>query len=201
MTGTPSPRPRALSTREQRTLVGGLLIVLGAFTGARLLGPRWVAHQQRSAAIARDRERLAHLEGLAAAREAIERRAGAAEQALAGRPRRVFHAATPALGGNALQQYLESAVEGAGLVVDRVEVTPGPEAMAPTQRASLSAQLSVIGDIHGLSTLLASVERGPRAVVIEQLTVRRNSALRGAPDVLQVTIGLRAPLLLDGEAP
>ena len=201
MAGKPSNLPRTLSVREQRTIVGGLLIVLGAFVGVRQLGPRWVAHQQRAATIVRDRERLALLEGLAGSREALERRASAAEQALASRPRRVFHAATPALGGNALQQYLESAVEGAGMAVDRVEVTPGPEAASPPGRSTLSAQLSVIGDIHGLSTLLASVERGPRAVVIERLTVRRNSALRGATDVLQATIGVRASLLLDGEAP
>jgi hypothetical protein len=201
MAGKPLRLPATLSARERRTIVGGLLIVLGAFVGVRQLGPRWVAHQQRAAAIVRDQERLAHLEGLTASREILERRASAAEQALASRSRRVFHAATPALGGNALQQYLESAVEGAGMAVDRVEVTPGPEATLPTGRSTLSAQLSVIGDIHGLSTLMASVERGPRAVVIERFTVRRNSALRGATDVLQATLGVRASLLLDGEVP
>jgi len=191
----------SLSPREQRTVVGGLLIVLGAFAGTRWIGPRWVAAQQRAAEIARDRDRLAHLEGLAASRETLERAAAAVERTLATSPQRLLHAVTPAVGGSALQQYLESAVEGAGMMVDRVEITPAPDEASPTGRHSVAAQLSVIGDIHGLSTLLASIERGPRAIRVERLAVRRTSALRGATDVLQVTIGVRAPLRMDGEAP
>jgi hypothetical protein len=34
-------------------------------------------------------------------------------------------------------------------------------------------------------------------VVVEKLSVTQNSALRGAPDVLQVTLAVRAPVVLE----
>lgn len=201
MTDKPMRPTRRLSPREQRTVVGGLLIVLGAFAGTQWIGPRWVAARQRAAAIARDRDRLAQLEGLAASREALERAAAALERTLASSPQRLLRAVTVPVGGSALQQYLESAVEGAGMVVDRVEIPPAPEQAPSSGLHSVAAQLSVIGDIHGLSALLASIETGPRAIRVERLAIRRNSALRGATDVLQVTLGLQAPLLIDGGVP
>jgi hypothetical protein len=201
MAGKPLRSARTLSAREWRTIVGGLLIVLGALVGTRWIGPRWAANQRRAAEIARDRDQLARLKGLAASRAPLERSAAAVERALATRPRRLLHAATPALGGSALQQYLESAVEGAGMLIDRVEITPDPEDASGSGIRTVAASLSVIGDIHGVAALLASVASGPRAVLVERLAIRRNSALRGAPDVLQVTIGLRAPLLIDGGVP
>jgi hypothetical protein len=50
--------------------------------------------------------------------------------------------------------------------------------------------------VEGLALLLAQLGEGPRPVRVERVTVQRNPALRGAPDVLQWTLVVRAPVVL-----
>jgi hypothetical protein len=91
--------------------------------------------------------------------------------------------------------------------VTRLDGAPGAvagfadtSAAAGRDGASVPATLSAYCDIHGLAALLRHLETGPRAVAVERMTVQINPALRGAPDVLQVSLTLRAPVVLtEGE--
>jgi hypothetical protein len=60
----------------------------------------------------------------------------------------------------------------------------------------VQATLAALGDVEGLALLLAQLGEGPRPVQVERVTVQRNPALRGAPDVLQWTLVVRAPVVL-----
>jgi hypothetical protein len=111
---------------------------------------------------------------------------------------------------------LQDAADASHVVVTRLEVAPeaptsaSAPASAPADSAhavgiaaanlaaSLPATFSAYGDITGVARLLDLLARGPRVVVIDKLAVQRNAALLGAPDVVQVTMTVRAPVLPDG---
>jgi type II secretory pathway component PulM len=180
----------SVSTREQRTILWGIGVVLIAVVIVRGLLPFMRDWQTREARLATVVARTAQLQGLAAQAPQLAQAATIAERELAGAPRRVLHARTAALAASTLQSLLQEASDGAGMAVNRVDASPESD-------ESVTATLSVVGDIHGLAALLATLERGPRVVRVERLLVTQNTALRGAPDVLQVTLGVRAPVVLE----
>jgi hypothetical protein len=182
---------RPTTTRERRVVVWGVAIVLVALLVVRGVMPFAERWRLRESQLTAARDRAAQLAGLEQATTQLQQRATIAERALSGALRRVLHARSEALAASALQALLQDAVDGAGMIVNRVEV--GPE----TGNGQVSASLSVVGDVHGLATLLSTLERGPRVLFVERLTVVQNSALRGAPDVLQVTLAVRAPVVIE----
>lgn len=182
-------------TREQRTIWWGASVVVIAWFAVRVAGPFIQTWQVRATQLAAAEDRLAQLRGLTTQAPALAQAATVAERELAGAPRRVLHAPTAALAGSALQSVLQNATDAAGMLVNRVDV--GPDDAASDV---VGGTLSVVGDIHGLAQLLESLATGPRVVRVEEMTVTQNSALRGAPDVLQVTLRVRAPIVLDSTA-
>ena len=183
--------PGTTTTRERRVVLWGAAIVLVALLVVRGLlpfGQRWTLRETQLVAA---REKAGQLAGLEAATTRLQQSATIAERELSGAPRRVLHARSTALAASALQALLQEAVDGAGMIVNRVEV--GPEG----GDGHVSASLSVVGDVQGLATLLGTLERGPRVLFVERMSVVQNSALRGAPDVLQVTLGIRAPVVIE----
>lgn len=191
---TPSglPTVHPVKARERRVVIGGAMVIVMALLFARLVTPQWQAWQQREARVAAATSRLSQLQGLVRDREQLERSANEAERALAGAPRRVLHAQSVTLAASAVQSLLQDAVDGAGMVVNRVEVSSTPDSTG-----ALEGSLSAYGDIHGLSALLHTLNHGPRVATIERMVVQQNSALRGAPNVLQVQLTVRTPVLID----
>jgi Tfp pilus assembly protein PilO len=186
MTTTTAP------SRERRVVIGGMFVLavsLLATYGVLPAATRW---REREVQLERVRAQVAHLKGLERHASDIESAAAATEVQLAGGGRRVIHARSSALGASALQTLLQGAADAGGLVVDRVDV--GPDL---TSEGDLTATLSAYGDIHGLAALLAQLAEAPRIVTVERLTVQINPALRGAPDVLRVTVGVRAPVVME----
>jgi len=188
--GLPTVHP--VKARERRVVIGGAMVIVMALLFARLVTPQWQAWQQREARVAAATSRLSQLQGLVRDREQLERSASEAERALAGAPRRVLHAQSVTLAASAVQSLLQDAVDGAGMVVNRVEVSSTPDSTG-----ALEGSLSAYGDIHGLSALLHTLNHGPRVATIERMVVQQNSALRGAPNVLQVQLTVRTPVLID----
>jgi hypothetical protein len=60
---------------------------------------------------------------------------------------------------------------------------------------SLPATISAQGDIYGIADFLRRLQYGPWLVEVTDLTMAPNPVLRG--NLLQVSIGLRAPLALE----
>jgi type II secretory pathway component PulM len=184
--------PVSRTWTEQRTIAWGVAIVLLALVvrfGVVPTAARWRA---REAEIGAARARVAQLRGFEAGTSQLEQAAGARERVLATRARRVMHARTLPLAGSALQALLQEAADGAGLVVNRVDVDSEADSSG-----AVTASMSVVGDVAGLTTLLETMSHGARVVEVQRLTVQQTSALRGAADVLQVTIGVRAPVILE----
>lgn len=185
--------------REQRVIIGALVVLTASLLLVYGVLPLVRTVRARELQIDAARSRAALLAGYAAAVPALEQAATRDEAWLATTARRVLHATSEPLASSALQSLLQDAAEGAGMAVNRVEVNADTDsAAAGGSVAQLRGSLSAYGDIHGVAALLRTLEAGPRVVAVERISVQQNSALRGAPDVLQVTLGVRAPVLIDG---
>jgi hypothetical protein len=187
--------------REQRTLLIGAIVVTAAVIVAYVILPFSLHWRQREAELESARGRLAELTALTKNARALDSAAGAAERALATGGRRVIRARSATLAASALQSFLQDASDASNLVVTRLDVaadngTPSDSAVM-SGAGSIPATLSAHCDIVGLAELLSQFAQGPRVVHVERMTVQLNSALRGAPDMLQVTLSVRAPVIIE----
>ena len=211
-----SARPmNAVKARERRVLaVGATVVVVGLLLAYVMLpfARHWSAREQALGAVRAQSDTLA---GLIASASQLETVASAQERSLASSNRRVLHARSATLAASSLQSLLQDASDASHLVVTRLDVAPdlspqssgevardsSPTATtqsAPRGRAvSLPATLAAYCDIVGLAALLDHLARAPRVVYVERITVQQNSSLRGAPDMLQVTVTVRAPVVLE----
>lgn len=187
----PAPHER----RERRVVMGAVIVLLASALLSYGIVPavrRWRDGQQQIETL---RDRVAQLHGLVERSAALDAAANEAERRLAESPRRALHAPSASLAANTLQALLQEASEGAGLVVTRVDISPTLDSTGAAH-----GTVSAYGDVRGLATLLSTLTHGARVVVPSALTVQQNSALRGAPDVVQVTMTVRAPVVIEGRA-
>lgn len=183
----------AADTRERRVVVWGAGIVVVALLLARGVVPFASEARAREMRIATLRDQAARLDTLQARATSLAAGADSAERALAGAPRRVLRAVSPALAANALQRFVEDAATAAGLVVSRIEGTAGDAAYA-------TVSVNAVGDVHGLAALLQTLADGPRVASVVRLGVTQTTALRGADEVLQLALEIRAPVITPGGA-
>jgi hypothetical protein len=199
----------ASAAREKRVIeLGSAIVIVSLFVSYVALPfvRRWGAREDSIATL---EARVAYLTEFASRQQALERAANAAEEELSRSTRRVVQARTMTLASNGLQSMLQGAVDASRLVSQRLEVAPEPTddstRLALEARAagatSLTATLSAYGDISGVTTLLDLFATGARLAEIERLTMIRNSALAGAADVVQATMVVRAPVLVNGRVP
>ena len=179
-------------SRERRVVIGGIVVLALSLLVTYGVLPALTRWRDRERQLDRVREQVAYLKGVQQHASEFESVATAREAQLADGARRLIHARSSALGASALQGLPQGAADASGLVVDRVDV--GPDR---TDTGDLTATISAYGDIHGLAALLAQLASAPRITAVERLTVQINPALRGAPDVLRVTLGVRAPMVLE----
>lgn len=185
-----------MTRRERLVVTGGAAVLVAALLLARVVMPGVQRWQARELQLESARTRAASLSGLVASTASLEAAAAERERALASTTRRLIQARSAGLAANALQSLLQGAADGAGMVVSRVDVDALPDSTG-----AMTATLMAYGDIHGLASLLQLLHAGPRVTNVERLTVQQNSALRGAADVIQVSIGVRAPVLLTEPGP
>lgn len=182
-----------MERREARTIAIGGSVVTVALLIAFVLLPFTRRLQLRAVELEATRASIRELRALVAGATGLDSAGAAADAALGVRGRRVIRARTSALAASALQSFLQDASDASRLLVTRLDVAPADSAGGHTLPASLAAQ----GDIYGLADFLGHLEHGPRVVHVERMMVQINSALRGAPDMLQVTITVRAPVILE----
>lgn len=180
------------SSRERRVVIGGIAVLALSLLVTYGLLPAVTRWRTRDMQLERVRSQVAHLRSIQQHAAELEAAATTREGQLASGVRRVIHARSSALGASALQALLQGAADASGLVVERMDV--GPDL---TPEGDLTATMSMYGDVHGLAAVLAQLASAPRVTAVEQLTVQINPALRGAPDVLRVTLGVRAPMVLE----
>lgn len=204
----------ALAGRERRVIAVGagivalaVLIVFAVLPLAR----HWLA---RESALGSAQARVAYLESLAQRSQEIAQMAAAAELQVRNLPQRVVHARSEPLAASQLQTVLQDAANTHGLLVTRIEVTnttdvrtgdTGPAGTNTRVGGTTSgggvatfdvpATIAAYGDIIGVTGFLQWLSAGPQVVQFDRITLQRNSALLGAPDVVQLSFDIRAPVI------
>ena len=113
------------------------------------------------------------------------------EASLSLQPTRILRAKSRTLAASALQSMVQDMADASHVTVTRLDVAN------VAGGADLPLTLSANGDIYGLTDLLKQLGSGRYMVDVDKLQVQVNSALRGAPDVLQMTLSLRAPVIVE----
>lgn len=188
-----------LGERERRTVVAGALVVLVGVLLTRGVLPLAEHWQRQGARLAAARTRMAHAEGLLRQADALAALADSLERRLAASPRRLAHGASAEVAASALEGLLQGAAEASGSQLQQLALEPPTAAGEGDEGGTLPVvrgTVSAVGDVAGLAQLLAQLADGPRPVHVERLSVQQNPALRGAPDVLQWTVGVRVPVVV-----
>ena len=111
----------------------------------------------------------------------------------------MLHARSATLAASALQTFLQDAADASHLVVMRLDVTPddsaGTDGITQGLSARLPVTLSAYGDASGVANMLEILASGPRVLSLDRVSLLRNTALAGAPDVVQMTVTLHAPVI------
>lgn len=183
--------PVASRTPGLRLLTWSLLVAgmaLLAIVTVRPAAKRWNAREQQIEAAQVELQRLSNVVTGAAHNDSLGR---AYDSALATQPRRVLRARSRALASSALQSLVAELSEMSNLTVTRLDVA------SVADSGNVPISLAANGDIFGLADLLHQLRVARIAIVVDKLQVQNNSALRGAPDVLQLVLTLHAPVIVE----
>jgi hypothetical protein len=178
-----------LSASERRTIAIGALVSAIALVMAYGVVPfarRWSARED---AIAAARDQIARLEFVASHERELREATREGDDRMNGGPR-LLGGRTPALAASAMQTLLQGYADQSRITITRLDVAGAPDSVA-SALPMIPATLSAIGDIYGLTDLLASIEHGERVLEITGMTIVANSALKGG--LLQVSLAVRAP--------
>jgi len=147
----------------------------------------WRARETRITASQAQLQELANVvQNQAALDSLIQRHEGD----LALRPQRVLRSRSRALAASALQSMVQEMAEASNVTVTRLDVANS------VNSGDLPITLSANGDIFGLAELLRQFRAARYTVVVDKMQAQNNSALRGAPDVLQIALSLHAPVIV-----
>ena len=185
---------RSLEPRERRTIaVGATVVALAAVVvlGVLPLARGW---SERESLIAATRERLARVESIVGREAQLAEQTRAMEARLDAGGTRLVRARTLALAASTLQSMVREYARSSVVSVTRLDAAGAPIAIGGTTLA-LPATISAQGDIYGIADFLRRLQYGPSLVELTDLTIAPNPVLRG--NLLQVSIGLRAPIALE----
>lgn len=185
---------RSIEPRERRTIAIGAIIV--AMTAVFMLivlplGRRWSARESMIAAV---RAQLARVESVVGRESELAEATRALDVQLDAGATRVVRAGSLALAASAIQSMVRDYARASVVSVTRLDAAGAPLAIGGTGVA-LPATISAQGDIYGMADFLRRLQHGPWLVELTDLTIAPNPVLRG--NLLQVSIGLRAPIALE----
>lgn len=176
--------------RQRRTVVIGAWIVAVALLLAFGVLPQVRQWSAREAQIRSAQLQLESLINTVEGQPQLDSMIRLQEQTLASQPRRVLRSRSRALAASALQSLVQELADASNVTVTRLDVANLESS------GDLPITLAANGDIYGLAILLQQIRSARYVVIVDKLTSQNNSALRGAPDVLQITLSLHAPVIV-----
>jgi hypothetical protein len=185
-----------ISSRDRRTLLIGASVIGSLIILTRGV-PAWRGWV--SAARAGAEEQI----GAASDADALMAHARAMRDTLAAREARYVALAPALIAGNTpaeasatLASFVSSAASGAGVKVGAVQLRPVSDTGMRRTFVRVGVRAEVVGDIAGLTTLLATLERGPARLRVRDITVTQPDAAAPSDRVE----ALRAELTVEGLA-
>ena len=182
----------SLSARDRRTLVIGA-VSIGCLVIVGRGVPAWRAREQRAIASADAAARAT------ARDQALTRNARAIHDSVAARRARFAALAptwlggdSPAAAGAGLAAVITRAATDAGVTLGTLDIHTDSAGQAPF--VPLRVRVSVSGDIQGLATLLAALDRGPVATNVASLDVQGGdpAAAPQRPEILHADFTIDA---------
>ncbi|MGV3711301.1 MAG: GspMb/PilO family protein [Gemmatimonas sp.] len=196
--GTASARVTVSRTSSVR-----IASIIGLGVLAVVLIPQARAWGERESLISAARARLDSLSLATAQQPGLEATVQLRETELSALPQRILRSRSRALAASALQSLVQEMAESSNVTVTRLDVA-GDVASEIANSASgrpsagdVPITLTANGDIYGLTELLRQIQTGRFVIVVDKLQTQNNSALRGAPDVLQIALSLHAPVIVE----
>ena len=182
----------SLSARDRRTLMIGAVSIGGLVIVGRGV-PAWRAWEEGAVASADAAARAT------ARDQALTRNARAIHDSLAARRARFTALApawlggdSPAAAGAGLAAVITRAATDAGVTLGTLDIHTDSAGQAPF--VPLRVRVSVSGDIQGLATLLAALDRGPVATSVASLDVQGGdpAATPQRPEILHADLTIEA---------
>ncbi len=181
----------AAAVRPTPIISIGLAVIALVLLFVFVLKPFVENWRQRDARIATAEKEYFHLQRIMVNGSVTNEMIADREAALAMQPTRILRAKSRTLAASALQSMVQDMADASHVTVTRLDVAN------VAGGADLPLTLSANGDIYGLTELLKQFRHGRYVVDVDKLQVQVNSALRGAPDVLQMTLSLHAPVIVE----
>ena len=190
----PSVFGRSLEPGERRTIAVGAAVVGVAAVivlGVLPLGRHWM---ERESLIAARRERLARVASIVGREGELAESARVLDARLNAGATRLVRARSLPLAASAIQAMVRDYAQSSVITVTRLDAAGAPVSTGAASVA-LPATISAQGDIYGIADFLRRLQHGPWLVELTDFTIAPNPVLRG--NLLQVSIGLRAPIALE----
>lgn len=190
----PSVFGRRIEPRERRTIAVGAAVVgitAVVILGVLPLGRHW---SERESLIAARRERLARVESIVGRERALAEAARALDARLDAGATRMVRARSLPLAASAIQAMVRDYAQSSVITVTRLDAAGAPVS-TDAANVALPATISAQGDIYGIADFLRRLQHGHWLVELTDFTIAPNPVLRG--NLLQVSIGLRAPIALE----
>jgi hypothetical protein len=189
----PSVFGRSLEPRERRTIaIGATVVAVTAVVTLVLvpLGRRW---SEREALIATTRQHLARVESIVGHEAELTGATRGVESRLDAGGTRLVRATSLPLAAAAVQSMVRDYARASVVTVTRLDAAGEP--IASGSSVAIPATIAAQGDIYGIADFLRRLQHGPWLVEITDFAIAPNPVLRG--NILQVSIGLRAPIAME----
>jgi hypothetical protein len=189
----PSVFGRNLEPRERRTIaIGTTVVAITAVVTLVLvpLGRRWAG---REALISVTQNHLARVGSLVGHEAELAGVARAVEARLDASGTRLVRARSLPLAASAVQSLVRDYARASVVTVTRLDAAGEP--IASGSSVAIPATIAAQGDIYGIADFLRRLQHGPWMLEVTDLSIAPNPVLRG--NILQVSIGLRAPIAME----
>ena len=190
----PSVFGRRLEPRERRTIaLGATIVAVAAIVVLVLLplGRRW---NEREALIAVTRQHLARVSSIVGHEAELNEATRTLEGRLEASGTRLVRARTLPLAASAIQSLVRDYAQASVVTVTRLDAAGSPIEGGGTGVA-IPTTIAAQGDIYGIADFVRRLQHGPWMLELTDFTIAPNPVLRG--NILQVSIGLRAPVALE----
>ena len=190
----PSVFGRALEPRERRTIfLGATVVAVAAIVVLVLfpLGRRW---SERESLIDATRQQLARVTSIVGHEAELVEATRAVEGRLEASGIRLVRARTLPLAASAIQSLVRDYAQASVVTVTRLDAAGAPLSGGGSSVA-IPATIAVQGDIYGIADFVRRLQHGPWMLELTDFSIAPNPVLRG--NILQVSIGLRAPVALE----
>lgn len=190
----PSVFGRNIEPRERRTIIVGAAVV--GVTAVFVLGvlPLVRHWREREALIDVTRSHIARVESLIGREAQFQEAARSIDASLDAGATRLIRARTVPLAAASVQALVRDYARASVVTVTRLDAAGEPISTGGTNMA-LPATISAQGDIYGVADFLRRLQNGPWLVEVTDFAIAPNPVLRG--NILQVSVGLRAPISLE----